>query len=190
MAFLAARPASHPLWVFFALPAVRPCVDAEAASHCWQHTNVSMERGMAATKHLESTVAAWMAGIWAHRNSSWCSSDVEMRVRNLGYFWNQWRPRALWASLCSRSSSLVSCSCSSTCHRSSLINMRLATTPEVFIGVASSWGCTLASLDHFIQLNKDMADTADSPVKLKKQELFVILEQEAMSFPKRSFSTF
>lgn len=163
MAFLAARPASYTLWVFSALPAVRPCVDAVAASHCWQHTNVRMEHGMAPAKHLESTVAAWMGGIWAHRNSSWCSSDVGMRVRNLEYFWNQWKPRALWASLCSRSSSLASRSRSSTCHRSSLINMRLGTTPEVFRDAASSWACTLVLWDNFIQLNRGMAGTADSP---------------------------
>lgn len=172
--FCGSLTASLSLWVYSALPAVRPCVDAVAASHCWQLTNVRTEHGMAASKHLESMVAAWMGGIWAHRNSSWCSSDVGIRVRNLGYFWNQWRPRALWASLCSRSSSLASRSRSSTCHRSSLINMRLGTTPEVFRGVPSSWACTLESWDHFIQLKRGMADTADSPGKLKKQELFFI----------------
>lgn len=152
MSFLAACPASLSPWVFSALPAVRPCVVAVAASHCWQHINVRTEHGMATTKHLESTVAAWLGGIWAHRNSSWCSSDVGMRVRNLGYFWNQWRPTV----------SLASRSRSSTCHRSSLINMRLGKTPEVFRG-ASSWACTLVSWVHFIQLNRGMAVKADSP---------------------------
>lgn len=124
---------------------------------------------MAATKYLESTVATWVGGIWAHRNSSWCSSDVVIRVCNLGYVGNQKRLRDLWASLCSRS--LASRSYSSTCQRSSLINIRPAMTPEVFGGFASSRGCTLDSLDHFIQLNKDIVPI--SPVKLKK--IFVFL---------------
>ncbi|XP_029973303.1 ATP-dependent RNA helicase TDRD9 [Salarias fasciatus] len=85
---------------------------------------------IAAATHLERTAAAWTGGIWAHRNSSWRSSEEGMSVRNLGYFWNQWRLGASWASLCSRSTSLASRSRSSTCQRSSVISMRLGATPE------------------------------------------------------------
>ncbi|XP_071383843.1 ATP-dependent RNA helicase TDRD9 [Centroberyx affinis] len=103
------------------------------------------------------------------RHSSWCSSDVGMRVRNLGYFWNQWKPRALWASLCSRSSSRASRSRSSTCHRSSLISMRLGTTPGVFRDAASSCACSPASCDHFIQLNRGYPHRKDLLIRAARK---------------------
>ncbi|KAM4625880.1 ATP-dependent RNA helicase TDRD9 [Polymixia lowei] len=123
-------------------------------------------------------------------HSSWWSSDVGIRVRNLGYFWNQRNPRALWASLCSRSSSRARRSRSSTCHRSSLINMRLGTGPGVFRDAPSSCACSPASCDHFIQLNRGMAGSAPPalasyeyprlPITKNRQELISHIENNSV----------
>lgn len=94
-----------------------------------------------------------------------------MRFRNLGYFSNQCGPRPRT----SRCSCSLRGSCSSRCHRSSPINVWLAAAPVVFRGVASSLGCALLPLDRLIQLSRDMAETAHSPVKLQKWKLIVSL---------------
>lgn len=103
-----------------------------------------------------------------------------MRFRNLGYFSNQSGPWPLRTGRCSRSGSLARGSCSSRCHRSSPINVWLAAAPVVFRGVASSLGCALVPLDRLIQLNKDMAQTAHSPVKLQKWKLIVSLPENTV----------
>lgn len=179
MASLAARPASHPLWVFSsASPLSGLVLMQEQLDAVDKHTNVSVKRERWDGCYLESTAAVWTGGIWEHRSSSCCNSEVEMRFRNLGYFSNHSGPRPLQTG--SRSGSLARGSCSSRCHRSSPINVWLAVAPVVFRGVASSFGCALVPLDRLIQLNRDMAQTAHSPVKLQKWKLIVSLPENTV----------
>lgn len=114
-------------------------------------------------------VAACLGGIWAHRNSSCCSSDEEMRPCGLGYLWSHCRPEALCDCLCLPSCPSSHRSLSSTCHNTWAINHRLDAKLDLFRDVSSGAWAFVSSI-HFIQLKRGMALRWNKPKRQEKEQ--------------------